>query len=163
MSKIDEYRTQLRALKDWKPYMLKASGLPGPRGNLELAQAFCLEASRKQILELAGIGPNQAPENTAQAFLAVCGVMGLGRLVVDGEISYFAQLRRSASDPRWRIREAVAMGLQLIGDQEIDALLRELGKWARGNWYEKRAVAAALCEPRLLKSAAVAGQHASTS
>ena len=119
MSKIDEYRSQLRALKDWKPFMLKASGLPGPRGNLELAQAFCLEASRNQILELAGIAPSKAPENTAQVFLAFCGVMGLGRLVVEGEISHFAQLRRYASDPRWRIREAVAMGLQLVGDKDM--------------------------------------------
>ncbi len=47
MAKIDEYRTQLRGLKDWKPFLLKASGLPGPRGNLELAHAFCLEASKK--------------------------------------------------------------------------------------------------------------------
>ncbi len=82
--------------------------------------------------------------------------MGLGRLVVDGEISHFAQLRRCASDPRWRIREAVAMGLQLVGDQKIDALIREVSKWAGGNWYEKRAAAAALCEPRLLKSASAA-------
>jgi hypothetical protein len=156
MSRIDEYRRQLRALRDWKPFMLEASGLPGPRGNLELAHAFCLEASRKQILELAGLGPERAPENTPEAFLAVCGVMGLGRLVLDGEIAHFAQLRRCASDPRWRIREAVAMGLQLVGDEKINALIREMTRWARGNWYEKRAVAAALCEPRLLKSATAA-------
>ena len=136
--------------------MLKESGLPGPRGNLELAQAFCMEASAKQILELAGIGPDDAPENTPQAFLAFCGVMGLGRLVASGDTSLLAALRRRASDPRWRIREAVVMGLQLVGDADINTLLREMRQWARGNWYEKRAAAAALCEPRLLGSSMAA-------
>jgi hypothetical protein len=60
-------------------------------------------------------------------------------------------LRDYASDPRWRIREAVATGLQLAGDQDMDLLLREMQKWSKGNWYEKRAAAATLSEPRLLK------------
>ena len=51
---------------------------------------------------------------------------------------------------RWRIREAVATGLQLTGDQNMDLLLQEMKKWSQGNWYEKRAAAAALAEPRLL-------------
>jgi hypothetical protein len=156
MTRIDEYEKQLDELKDGKPFMLKESGLPGPRGNLELAQAFCRGASPKQILELAGIGPDKAPENTPQAFLAFCGVMGLGKLIANGDVLYFARLRRSASDPRWRIREAVAMGLQLVGDAQFNVLIREVRQWAHGNWYEKRAAAAALCEPRLLKSASAA-------
>jgi hypothetical protein len=153
MSKTDEYRQHLRRLKDWSPFLLKESGLPGPRGNLELAQAFCMEASSKQILELAVIGPEEAPENTPAAFLAFCGVMGLGRLIGSGDATQWARLRASASDPRWRIREAVAMALQLIGDVDMTLLVRQLQSWARGNWYEKRAAAAGLCEPRLLKSA----------
>jgi len=32
----------------------------------------------------------------------------------------------------------------------MDALLTEMADWSRGNWLEKRAAAAALCEPRLL-------------
>lgn len=156
MSRIDDYRRKLRELTDWNPFLLKESGLPGPRGNLELAQAFCQEASSKQILALASIGPQEAPENTSRAFLAFCGVMGLGRLVADGDATHFHQLRRSASDPRWRIREAVAMGLQLIGDADTKRLISELRPWAQGNWYEKRAAAAGLCEPRLLKSASAA-------
>ena len=30
-------------------------------------------------------------------------------------------------------------------------LLKEMQKWSQGNWYEKRAAAATLAEPRLLK------------
>jgi hypothetical protein len=63
----------------------------------------------------------------------------------------FARLRPYASDPRWRIREALATGLQLTGDQNMDLLLKEMRAWSKGSWYEKRAAAAALAEPRLLK------------
>jgi hypothetical protein len=63
----------------------------------------------------------------------------------------FNRLRAYASDPRWRIREAVATGLQLAGDQNMDLLIREMKQWSRGNWYEKRAAAAGLAEPRLLR------------
>lgn len=38
-----------------------------------------------------------------------------------------------------------------VGDQDMDLLLKEMQEWSRGNWYEKRAAAAALAEPRLLK------------
>jgi hypothetical protein len=76
--------------------------------------------------------------------------MGLGKLAAK-EPKLFDQLREFASDPRWRIREAVATSLQLVGDQDMDLLLAEMQKWSKGNWYEKRAAAAALAEPRLLK------------
>jgi hypothetical protein len=78
--------------------------------------------------------------------------MSLGKLAAEGDATKFAEMRRCASDPRWRIREAVATGLQYAADTQMDAVLRELRSWASGNWYEKRAAAAALCEPRLLKS-----------
>jgi hypothetical protein len=62
-------------------------------------------------------------------------------------------LRGLASDPRWRIREAVAMALQRWGDADMPGLLAEVADWAAGNPLEQRAAAAALCEPRLLKDA----------
>ncbi len=63
-------------------------------------------------------------------------------------------LRGLASDPRWRIREAVAMALQRWGDADMDALLDAMVDWAQGGPLEQRAAAAALCEPRLLKNSA---------
>ncbi len=89
-------------------------------------------------------------ENTPEVFVVFCGVMGLGKLAAS-QPELFNRLREYASDPRWRIREAVATGLQLTGDQDMDLLVREMQKWIKGNWYEKRAAAAALAEPRLLK------------
>ena len=38
MTKTEEYRQKLNSLQDWDEYLLQESGLPGPRGNLELAQ-----------------------------------------------------------------------------------------------------------------------------
>lgn len=43
MSKVDAYRAALRERKSWRPYLLEHSGLPGPRGNLELAKAVAAE------------------------------------------------------------------------------------------------------------------------
>jgi len=146
MSTIDTYRHTLRDLEDWILYLKKESGLPGPRGNLELAYAVAEEGNRKLFEQLLSV---DAQENTPEVFLVFCGLVGLGKLAGrDPEL--FEQVRPYASDPRWRVREAVATGLQLAGDQNMSQLLREMKKWSRGNWYEKRAAAAALAEPRLL-------------
>jgi hypothetical protein len=147
MSKIADYRQTLKNLDDWIPFLKKESGLPGPRGNLELAHAVAKEGNKKQFEQLLSF---EAKENTPEVFLVFCGVMGLGKLAAS-EPKLFDKLRGYASDPRWRIREAVATGLQLTGDQDMQLLLKEMQKWSKGNWYEKRAAAAALAEPRLLK------------
>ena len=146
MSKKDTYRHTLRDLDDWIPFLRKESGLPGPRGNLELAYVVAQEGNRERFEGLLSI---QAEENTPDVFLIFCGVVGLGKLAARYR-NLFERLRPYASDPRWRIREALATGLQLAGDLNMNLVLKEMKKWSRGNWYEKRAVAAALAEPRLL-------------
>lgn len=45
MNKVEIYRQQLRQLMDWEPFLLKESGLPGPRGNIELAQVVAEEGN----------------------------------------------------------------------------------------------------------------------
>jgi hypothetical protein len=147
MSKINNYRETLKILGDWIPFLRKESRLPGPRGNLELAYAVAEEGSKEQFEHFLSF---QAEENTPEVFLVFCGIVGLGKLA-GSEPKLFDELRSYSSDPRWRIREAVATGLQLAGDQDMDLLLREMQKWSKGNWYEKRAAAATLAEPRLLK------------
>jgi hypothetical protein len=150
MSKQTDYQQILRSLADWEPYLRQESNLPGPRGNLELAWAAAEEASPEQIEQLLAFGPETAPENTSGAFLCVCGVIGLGRLLAEGQAELFPRLRAYASDPRWRVREAVAMALQRMGDASMDRLLESVRPWARGGLLEQRALAAGLCEPRLL-------------
>ncbi len=148
--KKDEYRKKVRGLSNWDEFLMKESGLPGPRGNLELVQAVADEGDRALFERLAAISPEQALTNTPGEFLAVCGVVGFGRLVAEGRTEYLDALLMHASDPRWRVREGVAMALQRVGDAGMALLLNEMNKWSRGNLLEKRAAAAALCEPRLL-------------
>jgi hypothetical protein len=154
MSKIEDYQQTLRTLNDWGPFLKKNSGLPGPRGNLELAHVVAEIGDQKQFERFLS---SDAKENTPEVFLVFCGIMGLGKLAAT-QPALFARLREYASDTRWRIREAVATGLQLTGDQDMAMLLSEMKKWIKGNWYEKRAAAAALAEPRLLKQAKYAKQ-----
>ena len=156
MSKVEQYREQLRRLKDWRPFLLKKSGLPGPRGNLELAQAVAEEANLKQIETFLSVPIEKAPENSSHVFLVFCGVAALGKRVADGDRAQLRRLRQYAGDSRWRVREAVAVALQYFGDADMGGLLAEMRQWSRGTWYEKRAAAAAVAEPRLLKRPDVA-------
>jgi len=150
MSKIEEYRALLRETDDWDALLLKESRLPGPRANLELAHAVAEEGDEACFQHLLSFSPEEAPTNTPGEFLACCGVLGLGRLLAEGQRGHLTALRRLASDPRWRVREVVAMALQRFGDDHMPDLITEMKRWSAGNPLEKRAVAAALCEPRLL-------------
>jgi len=155
MSKVDEYREILRTLENWDWFLLRESGLPGKRANLELAQAVADEGSEELFECYLSFDPGKAPVNSPYEFLAFCGVVGLGRLLSEGKMEVLKTLRPYASDPRWRIREGVAMALQRLGQVDMDLLLREMEQWSKGNLLEKRAAAAALCEPKLLRE----GKH----
>lgn len=108
-------------------------------------------ATPQQVEGLLAIRPEQAKENSPEVFLVFCGVTALGKWIAKGERRHLARLRRYASDPRWRVREAVAIALQYFGDADIPDLLKVMQDWRKGNSYQKRAVAAALAEPRLLR------------
>jgi hypothetical protein len=174
MSTTDEYKRELAplvaALREQGElealcaYLMAHSNLPGPRGNLELAAAFATLAA-EQVLEapeplwrccvrLMGISPIEAPVNDPREFLAFCGTQAIGAI---GSVSseYYheaiARLRTAASDSRWRIREAVAMGLQHLLAKERERTLAELAAWLQpGAWLAMRAVAAGVAEPALL-------------
>jgi hypothetical protein len=152
MTKADQYREALSTLEDWTPYLLAESGLPGPRANLELIQVVADMGSRALFEAYLAYGPEEAPVNSPEMLLAVCGVVGMGRLLAEGQNDLLEVIRRQANDPRWRMREGVSMALQRLGDRDMDRLLDEMEGWAKGSLLEKRAAAAALCEPRLLKS-----------
>jgi len=152
LSKIDTYRMALSQLDDWDDYLLENSGLPGPRGNLELAQAAALEGTLQQFEHFLTFDALRAPTGTAHEFLAFCGVRGLGKMAATGDLRNLARLRQYASDPRWRLREAVAMALQDVGMADFNLLYEEMSSWDPCTWLEKRAIAAALAEPALLKA-----------
>lgn len=150
MSKIEEYREILKTVEDWDSYLLQESRLPGRRANIELARAVVDEGDEALFEGYISYNAQVAPPNTPKEFLAFCGVLGMGRLLAEGQTKRLATLRIAASDPRWRIREAVAMALQRLGKVDMETLISEMTRWAMGNSLEQRAAAAALCEPGLL-------------
>ncbi len=152
MSKVDDYRQALASQSDWDTFLTAHSGLPGPRGNIELGKAAADVAPADQIRAWLEWTAERAPTNSPEEFLAFCGVLGLGRLALEGDAAALPQLLSSASDQRWRVREGVAMALQRIGDADFDRLLAEIRAWAQGTCLQQRAAAAALCEPRLLST-----------
>jgi hypothetical protein len=149
--KTENYRQQLRELSAWDQFLLKESGLPGPRANLELVQAVADEGTLDLFQGYLTYTPDRASTNSPEVFLTVCGVVGLGRLLAEGDRDQLVVLRDYANDPRWRVREAVALALQRWGEADMPALLKALNEWVKGTLLERRAAAAALCEPRLLK------------
>lgn len=154
MGKRDTYRQTLRSLATWDDYLLAESGLPGPRGNLELAAAVADEGDAACFAHLRAAGA--ASLGSPLEFLAFCGTLGLGKLLAQGQGEPLDELRLLASEPRWRVRESVAMALQRWGAADMAAVLVCLEDWATGNRYEQRAVVAALCEPSLLREPAAA-------
>ena len=151
MKKTEMYRHQLANLSEWDAYLLQESGLPGPRGNLELAQVVAEEGDRVLFDRYLTFDAGRAPTNDPGEFLAFCGVLGYGRLCAEGQTQALAILRQHAADPRWRIREAVAMALHWLGEVDMETLLAEMEAWSRGSPLEQRAAAAALCHPDLLQ------------
>lgn len=139
---------ELRALPldEWRGYLREHSGLPGPRGNLELADAFAAEAPAELIRRLA---------DSDDEYERFCGTQGLGRLLLERhDAGVLALLHERASDPRWRVREAAARALQAIGDRDPDATIALVERWVTSDDpYVIRAAVAGICEPRLLNEA----------
>ncbi|MDQ6772590.1 MAG: hypothetical protein M3024_06335 [Candidatus Dormibacteraeota bacterium] len=108
------YALRLAAASYVEEVLRADSGLPGPRANLELAQAAADVLDAATLRRLAG---------SDDEYLALCGAVGLGRLVAAGDRSHLNRLGELASDPRWRVREGVAMGLQRLGAADMAALL----------------------------------------
>jgi HEAT repeat protein len=141
--KVEQYREALLKERDREEYLRTHSNLPGPRGNLELLEAAGDVATREELSHWT---------ESADEFVAACGAAGLGRFAVD-DPKVVARLKVLASDPRWRVREGVAMALQRIGDADWDALIRITAGWGHDlDLYVRRAAIAGVCEPRLLKN-----------
>ncbi|ULQ60231.1 HEAT repeat domain-containing protein [Brucepastera parasyntrophica] len=134
--------------------LLANSGLPGPRGNLELLYSFSKTATEKEVKECLSYYTDTL-SNSPEEFVVMCGIVGTAILNAENPDLALSLIRKYASHSSWRIREAVAIAVQEISDpgniQQIISILRE---WSRGNEFEQRAVVAALCEPKLLKDPA---------
>jgi hypothetical protein len=156
MSKIDDYRNSLRIQSDQRAYLIENSNLPGPRGNLELARAAAYEIPSELLIEWAALDASAAPINTPLEFLTFCGVLGQGRLFLEGDYSALDRIKQAANDSRWRTREGAATALQIIGMNDFQTLSKFLPILAAGTLLEKRCAIAAICEPVLLKEPSAA-------
>jgi hypothetical protein len=148
MTHADEYRAALAGLDDWIPYLAANSGLPGPRANLSLVAACAEEADLMRALALVA---------TDDEFIAVCGLVALGRYLAAGNMEHLDTLHRYAGDHRWRPREGVAMALQRAANDDPETAFAVAEAWAGDDDpLVRRAAVAAVCEPRLLKDRAFA-------
>lgn len=141
----DLHRAALSTLPtaEWNNYLDAHSGLPGPRANLELLGVVGDTAPADYLRACAA---------DADEYRAAVGAAGLGRLVVEGDLSEVGTLRALAADERWRVREGVAMALQRIGDADPGLLRRISDEWADDSPLVLRAAIAGVCEPRLLRT-----------
>lgn len=152
---------------DLLAYLVAESHLPGSRANLELAGAFSetvrefaaadpddQSALWRLCVELACVAPEDAPTGDPHEFLSFCGVRGIGAI---GSVSpacaeeAAAHLAEASADPRWRVRDAVAMGVQDLLSRQPDTAVPELEDWVEGgSWLAMRAAVAGVAEPDLL-------------
>jgi len=170
VGKFEELRRQVELLviagdrERLVAFLLEQSDLPGPRANLELALAFgsCharADLSDEQWQTVHALLTEATQERFSPAereFLPVCALHALGahyahagaarrRWIAD-------ELRRLANAPDWRVRESVAIALQIMAewDFEVAALLMQSWLDGRPTLLEARAVAAALAHPPVL-------------
>jgi hypothetical protein len=145
---IETHRLALRELADWMPYLETNSGLPGPRGNLELVAACGEEADAPRAEQLIATGDE---------FAVVCGTVALGRLYGHGDEQHAVALHTSAADQRWRVREGAAMAIQRAADADPERGFALAERWATDpDPLVRRAAVAGVCEPRLLSDASYA-------
>ena len=84
MTRRDAYRARLRALEHWDDWLLRESGLPGPRANLELIATVAEEGDEAFFQHCLALDTPPADGNTPRAFLVICGIVGYGRLLAAG-------------------------------------------------------------------------------
>ena len=155
MTKHQDYARELGRTPDRIAFLRWHSRLPGPRGNLELVQAAADVGVEADFRTWIDVGSGDDPTDE---FLAVCGVVGLGRLLAEGRRESAEELRGHASDPRWRVREGVAMALQRVGDTDVCRLFDVVTGWLADRPYVQRAAVAGVAEPRLLKTTEAAAR-----
>jgi hypothetical protein len=198
MGKTEVYAAELEELV-WDPKnaadlaekLMAESNLPGPRANLELAEAFSRAVSTaaaepaawlESLYDWARIPAEEAPTGDPREFLPFCALISFGVLYNTHACAYpctgpcdcplwplqsehlMETVRKAACDSRWRIREAVAISLQHLGEGNPAALRRILDDWLSDDagkggslsdrsLMERRAVLAALAHPPLLGDA----------
>jgi hypothetical protein len=121
--------------------LVAESGLPGPRANLPLAHAAA------EVLDPAEA---RVWVRGDEEYLALCAAIALAEHADPAALD-------AAKDPRWRVREGVAQGLQRLAERDPMGFSEVLDHWRdEADLLVQRARAAAVCEPSLLTDRALA-------
>jgi len=150
-------------------YLLSRSNLPGPHANLELLHRFSDSVEQQcnghcdelwdLCVSFVSIPQDKAFTGSSMEFIPMCGTVGFGAIGVSNDSArnpYFERsmerLKAIAGDPRWRVRESVAIALQKVLERSRKRAVRTLSEWIEPEqWLQMRAVAAGIAEPPLLK------------
>lgn len=113
MRSAESATAELRAMEPelWPEYLSARSGLPGPRADLSLLTVAARLADGRAI---------EAMMSDGGEYPAMCAAAALGLRAGSAECE--AGARALATDDRWRVREGVAIGLQLLGDDFPDVV-----------------------------------------
>ena len=145
--------------------LTRGSKLPGTRMNDDLADAFaqaCRAAGPRAealALGMARLTADEAPGATALEFLPVCGLYAMtAHGVTDARARprVLEELHARADDMRFRVRDAVVLGLARIGAAAGDALVLEVTPWMDG-YFHAAAVLLALSDEKWLTALHDAG------
>lgn len=153
MANASTYREEIEGLGDeaTAEYLVAEAGLPEGRVDPRLVNAGAQAAGVHLFHEWVRLGAGEVPENHPREVLVMTGVVGFGRLVAAGEHRHLGTLRSMASDPRWRVRSAVAIALKHVGRADPETFFDELEDWASEGPFVQRAVVAALADPPILE------------
>jgi len=131
--------------------LIQNSKLPGKRANLELLYTFANSATDQEV-ELCYKYKYSDLNNTPEEFIVMCGVLGYCVLNKSNPQNALDRIEEYAISSSWRVREAVAMGIQELALNDSKVLIETLDQWSMGNEKVKRAIIAGLCEPKVLKN-----------
>jgi hypothetical protein len=148
LTRLEDERRAFVAAPDREAYLRANSHLPGPRSNLELLSAAAEEVDLDWAAPWAAA---PAGDDPTDVFVISVALVALGRFLAGGRDSVLPTLRLRATHAEWRIREAVAIALQRVGDADLPRLTRIALEWAAGDPLVQRAAVAAVAEPRLLR------------
>jgi hypothetical protein len=168
-TKREKCRAQLEKRRGRRPelesFLLKNCGLPGPRGDIELAGALsdmfyreeAFGPEKAMLREWLALTPDEAPVNSKREYLVFCAVQTLGveylQATEEERAGVFERIRAASRDPRWRTREAACFAFQRIAEEDFDELQRMFLWWLkRANMMDERAIIASLAHPPALTS-----------
>lgn len=157
MGKRDDLIKKLKPIIDnpekLEKFIVENSNLPGPRANLELAFGLAeIYDDLDTLLKWIKITEDQADVNNPNSFLPFCSAVCLGKIYTKKkDKKIITILKKLANDGRWRIRESVAFGFQIIGEHDFNELKTIFLEWIKNsNNLEKRAILVSLAHPKIL-------------